>query len=173
MGYLGTVFKRISGTLGRRRSDDPLSHPLGRADDSAIDAALATRGMTRADLFEPGDGVAPHRQRIAAMLAKRGLSPKYITARYWPELKLADHACAYCSGKRRCDKWLGGRRPNDAPHMFCPNAMTFERWRKGSLHRDAGGLGHDIDFILERGLERTRKLLKQIHAPRPSRSKQR
>jgi len=170
MGYLSTVVKQVSAMLGRRRSDDPLVHPLGRADDGAIDAALAAREMDRADLFEPEEGLAPHRQRLAAMLAARGLSPNYVTARYWSELKLADHACAYCIDKRRCDKWLGGRRPDDAPHRFCPNAMTFERWFRGSLHREAGRGGRDIDFILERGLARTREIMQRIRAPGPTRS---
>jgi hypothetical protein len=85
MVYLGDLVRRVSARLWRTRSDDPLRRPLGRALDGAIDEALAARGMARADLFEPEQSVAPHRQRIAAMLAAQGLTPEQVTARHWSE----------------------------------------------------------------------------------------
>lgn len=160
------VFDRVvawlSASMGRGRRGDPLARPLGRATDDAIDAALSARDMGRADLFGSEDTVAPHRQRIAAMLKRRGLSAEQVAARYWPELKLADHACAFCIDKRRCDRWLRGDRPKDSPHRFCPNAMTIDRWRRDAKQRT--GAYRDIDLILEQGLDRAREALKHIRA---------
>lgn len=132
MVYLTKIAKQASAKMRQMLSNDPLLHPLGRAPDSTIEEALATRGLERADLFRWGKTtLAPHRHRIAAMLGAHNLLARQITAHHWLELKRADHLCAYCINKRRCERWLRGRSllPGDAPRTFCPNAMTFERWR--------------------------------------------
>jgi len=165
MVYVTGFAKQASAKLRQMLSDDPLRHPLGRTPDSAIDESLATRSMKRADLFGPEENLAPHRHRIAAMLAAQGLSPKHVIERHWPELKFADHYCAYCINKRRCERWLRGNRPEDAPRMFYPNAMTFERWYRDYLKRDAAGERSSGDSILESGLYRTREMLRRIRPP--------
>ncbi|MGF1608713.1 MAG: hypothetical protein ACFCUQ_04910 [Kiloniellales bacterium] len=114
--------------------DDPLLHPLGRASDSAIDEALMARGLERADLFTPGTTLAPHRHRLAAMLAIQGLSPRDVVADHWPALKTADHRCAYCANSKRCESWLKWGCPNDAPRMFCPSAAAFEQIKASTVH---------------------------------------
>ena len=140
MAYVTKIAKQASAKMRQMLSNDPLLHPLGRAPDSTIDEALATRGLERADLFRWGKTtLAPHRHRIAAMLGAYNLLPTQITAHQWLELKRADHYCAYCTNKRRCENWLRGRSPllDDAPRMFCPNAMTFERWQLATAHPEA------------------------------------
>jgi hypothetical protein len=159
MVYLTEFARRASVKMRQLRSNDPLRRPLGRVPDSAINRALTLRRSGRADLFTRGKTLAPHRHRIAAMLAAYHFSPKQIIARHWPELKHADHLCAHCTEKKRCDRWLRGDRRDDAPRRFCPNVVTFERWRRDYLRHDLGEEVSDGDAILEVGLAQTRELL--------------
>ena len=133
------VAKQVSTKMRRRLNDAPLLNPLGRTADSKIDEALATRRLERADLFKRRSTFAPHRHRIAALLAVHDLSPTQLVARHWPELKGADHLCAHCVDQIRCDRWLRGWHENDTPRRFCPNATTFEQWRH-DCHRHQ----HDV-----------------------------
>ena len=162
MVYLTEIAKQASAKMRHTLCDDPLQYPLGRACDSAINKALAKRRIKRADLFTQGKTVASHRDRIAEMLAAYQFSTGQITARHWPELKHADHLCAYCTNKKRCERWLHGRRTEDAPRRFCPNVTTFEKWRRDHLQRDGVGKRIDGDSILEAGLAQTREMLKQL-----------
>lgn len=163
MVRLTDIAKQASAKMRRLLNDDPLLRPLGRTADSKIDEALATRTLERADLFKRGNTFAPHRHRIAAMLAVHKLSPRQIVAHHWPELKDADQLCASCINKKRCESWLRGRHADDAPRRFCPNAMTFERWRRDRHQYDVVGDKVDGDAILEVGLVRTREMLRRIH----------
>ncbi len=153
--------QRTVAKLGQMLSDDPLRHPLGRASDRAINKALAVRKLRRADLFDRKKPIAPHRHRLAEMLTVFHFSTRDIVARHWSDLKLADHRCAYCANKKRCDRWLRGRHWDDAPRRFCPNVTMFERWRRDYLLRDGAGQNIDGDCILAAGLEQTRQLLRQ------------
>lgn len=108
-------------------NDDPLKRALGRTPDAEIDAALARRGLSRADLFKPGTTQAAHRPRIAGMILMHGLSADNLTEDNWPVLKEADHRCAFCPQTGRCGRWLRWGRANDAPRIFCPNALTFAK----------------------------------------------
>jgi len=164
MVLLADTAKRASRKMRRLLGDDPLLHPLGRIADNKIDAALAARRLARADLFTRGKTLASHRHRIAEMLTVYHFSPTEITASHWSELKLADHLCANCTDKKRCERWLRGRRRDDAPRRFCPNVTTFERWRRDYLQNDYGGNRIDGDSILETGLAQTRELLRQIRS---------
>ena len=130
MVYLTKTARQASAKIRQIFSDDPLLKPLGRASDSEINNALASRSRRRADLFTMGKTLAPHRQRLAKMLAAYHFSPRQIVANYWPELKHADHLCAHCTDKKRCDEWLRDHDNGDAPRRFCPNVTTFKRWRR-------------------------------------------
>lgn len=156
----------LRAIFSRALSADPLLRPLGRADDHCVDGALAARGMVRADLFRPTKSLAQHRNRISAMLAAYDLSPTWLVARHWPALKFADHDCAYCVSKRRCDGWLRGKRPNDGPRLFCPNAATFERWRGEAMRLSAAELGADADAILKNGVAIARDMVENIRSRR-------
>jgi len=158
--------------IRRLAGHDPLRHPLGRASDREIDQALGQHGLQRADLFSRGTTVAAHRRRLAEMLTVYHFSPRLVVARYWPQLKQADHVCAYCSDKARCRHWLRGRAADDAPKRFCPNVAAFERWRDDYVQN----FGHDrIDGeeILEAGVAHTRELLRQQRSPGPATPKNR
>ncbi len=133
MLHLTDLARRLSARLQQIISDNPLLHPLGRASDSSIDEALVARGLARADLFTLGTISAPHRHRITAMLVIQGLPPRDFATHHWPELKAADHRCAYCVNIKRCESWLRWGRKNDAPRMFCPNAATFEQIKANTL----------------------------------------
>jgi len=149
-------------------SADPLLRPLARVPDSTIDAALAARGMRRANLFlRRGGNLAPHRHRLAEMLTVFHFSPSDIVARHWRELKQADHDCARCADPGRCERWLRRRGDDDAPRRFCPNVTTFERWRRDYLERDAAGGMAEGGRVLEAGLEETRRMLQHLHLQRP------
>lgn len=167
MVYLSEISKQASAKMWHMLRHDPLLHPLGRACDSSINQALAERKIRRADLFTRGKTLASHRHRLAEMLTVYHFSPWQITARHWSELKLADHRCAYCTNKKRCDKWLRGRRMDDAPRRFCPNVITFERWRRDFLQDDSVGQRMDGDSILETGLLQTREMLRQLRPQSP------
>ncbi len=162
MVYVTKIAKQASAKMRQRFSSDPLLHPLGRASDSTINAALNRRRWGRADLFTRGKTLVPHRHRLAEMLTVFHFSPRQITSRHWPELKLADHVCAYCTNKKRCERWLRGRRMDDTPRRFCPNAITFERWRRDYLQYDSVGERMDGDSILETGLAQTREILRRL-----------
>ncbi len=164
MVYLTEIAKRVSAKMRHTLSDDPLLRPLGRACDSTINKALAARSIRRSDLFTKGKTLASHRHRIAKMLTAYHFSTRQITTRHWPELKLADHLCAHCTNKRRCDRWLRGRRMDDSPRRFCPNMKTFERWRRGYLLHDYGEEELDRDPVLEGGLAQTREMRRQLRA---------
>ncbi len=151
----------ISAVLRRMLSGDPLLRPLGRTPDSVINEHLTRRRMGRADLFRGGKTLAPHRYRIAAMLAAHKLSARQVAVRYWPALKHADHICAHCADKRRCDKWLRRPAAHDTPRTFCPNATTFALWRRDCQAGAVAEPSGDGEAILESGLVQTRKLLKQ------------
>ena len=166
MVTLTQLAKQISAKMRQMLSNDPLLHPLGRVPDSAIDTALAVRRLRRADLFSRGKNLASHRHRLAEMLTVYHFSSREITARHWPELKLADQLCAYCANKKRCERWLRGRRMDDAPRRFCPNVTTFERWRRDYLQHDCVGERIDGDAILETGLEQTREQLRRLRLQR-------
>jgi len=168
MVTLTKIAKRASAELRQILSNDPLVHPLGRASDRAINKALAARGIGRADLFTQGKTLAPHRHRLAEMLTVYHFSPGEITAHHWPELKLADHLCAYCANGKRCEMWLRGRRRDDAPRRFCPNVTTFERWRRDYLQHGCVGERVDGDSILEAGLAQTREMLRRLGLQSPS-----
>jgi hypothetical protein len=159
MNYLTEIARQASAKMRRLLSNDPLLRPLGRVPDSTIHRALTLRRFGRADLFTPGKTLAPHRRRIAAMLAAFHFSPKQITEHHWKELKHADHLCAHCSDKKRCDRWLRGERSDEAPRRFCPNVMTFERWRRDYLQRDSNEVGAEGDSTLEPDLAKTREFL--------------
>jgi hypothetical protein len=161
MVYLTETAKQASAKIWHTLSDDPLLRPLGRACDGTINKALAARKLGRADLFTPGNTLAPHRHRLAEMLAVYHFSTPQIVARHWSELKLADHRCAHCADKKRCDRWLRGRRAGDSPKRFCPNVTTFERWRRDYLQRECVGARSDGDVLLEAGLAQTREVLRQ------------
>lgn len=170
MVCLTEIAKQASAKMRHTLSDDPLLHPLGRACDSTINKALAVRRIRRADLFTKGKTLASHRHRIAEMLTAYHFSTRQITARHWPDLKLADHLCAYCTNKRRCESWLRGRRMDDAPRRFCPNVKTFERWRSDYLQNDCGEEEMDRDPVLEDGLAQTREMLRQLREQGPTSS---
>ena len=161
MVYLNEISRQASAKMRHMLSDDPLLHPLGRACDSSINEALAVRKIRRADLFTQGKTLAPHRHRLAEMLTVYHFSPRQITARHWLELKLADHRCAYCTNKKRCDRWLRGRRRDDAPRRFCPNVITFERWRRDYVQHDCAGERMAGDTPLESGLAQTCETLRR------------
>ena len=156
------IAKQTSSKIRQMLCNNPLQHPLGRVPDSTIDAALAVRRLRRADLFDRRKNLAPHRHRLAEMLTVYHFSPQEITERRWPELKLADHLCANCANKKRCERWLRRRRTDDAPRRFCPNVITFERWRRDYLQHDSVGERIDGDSMLETGLAQTRQLLKRL-----------
>ena len=102
-----------------------LRGPLGTANDAKIDAALSRLGLTRSALFSPPNEVARHRLRMAYMLSARGVDVDRATREYWPELKSADSTCASCASIRRCERWLQSPWHEDAPQVFCPNAVLF------------------------------------------------
>lgn len=156
--------RRISARVRQIVRDDLLARPLGRVADPEINEALNARRFTRADLFTAGTTVAPHRQRIAAMLAAMNLTPRRATTHHWRELKIADHRCAHCAETARCDAWLAGDRGTDDPRHFCPNAMTFEAWRQAYLQRCPAAELLDGDLILEAGILETRELLRRFSA---------
>lgn len=162
MVRLTAITTQTSTKIRRLLGKNPLLHPLGRTSDRKIDLALATRRLERADLFKRRHTFAPHRHRIAAMLAVHKLSPRQIVAHYWPELKRADHLCAHCIDQIRCERWLRGRYADDTPRKFCPNAITFERWRRERHRDDVVGDKVDGDAVLELGLVRTREMLRLI-----------
>lgn len=114
-------------------SDDPLIRPIGRTPDGVIDAALAVRGLVRSDLFLPETSLAPHRRRLASMLATEGLSVLELAADHWSELKAADHRCKQCVETRRCERWLRSEGEDDSPRKFCPNAQMIERLKTRPL----------------------------------------
>ncbi len=155
------IARQASAKMRHMLSNDPLAQPLGRVCDSTIDEALAVRRIRRADLFTRGNTMASHRHRLAEMLIVYHFSPPQITARHWLELKLADHLCAYCTNKKRCDGWLRGRHRDDAPRRFCPNVITFERWRREYFQHDFVGERVDGDTLLETGLAQTRETLRR------------
>jgi hypothetical protein len=162
MVTLTQIATQTSAKMRQMLRNDPLLQPLGRIPDSTIDAALAARRLSRADLFSRGKNLASHRHRLAEMLTVFHFSLREITARHWPELKLADHLCAYCTNKKRCERWLRGRRMDDAPRRFCPNVTTFERWRRDYLQHDAGGERMAGDSILETDLAQTHEMLRRF-----------
>jgi hypothetical protein len=164
MVTLTQIAKQTSAKIRQTLNHDPLLQPLGRVPDSAIDKALAVRRLRRADLFSRGRNLASHRHRLAEMLTVFHFSTREITARYWPELKLADHLCAYCANKKRCERWLRGRGMDDAPRRFCPNATTFERWRRDYLQRDSVGEGIDCDSTLETDVAQTHEMLRRLRS---------
>ena len=133
MFNLARMRRQATARLRQFMSKDPLLHPLGRTPDGRIDAALAVRGWRRDDLFRAGRTLAPHRHRIAAMLLAQELVANDIVTRHWPQLKVADHLCARCVNKWRCEDWLWGKRPGDTPRKFCPNSMTFQHWRRANF----------------------------------------
>jgi len=108
-------------------SGDPLLHPLGHASNRSIDKALEVHGLARADLFTLGTTLAPHRHRLAAMLAIHGLSPKEIATDHWQELKAADNRCANCVNVEYCENWLRREDKKGTPQIYCPNAIKFEQ----------------------------------------------
>lgn len=130
----------LMGMLRRAMCRGVLDQPLGRASDREIDAALERAGSDRVKLFSPSGAIAPHRVRMAHMLAAHGVNAAYAVAQRWDALKIADHYCAHCSNARRCRNWLTWGRRNSAPSMFCPNAQLFEsiaanQAGTGTLHR--------------------------------------
>ncbi|NNE83370.1 MAG: hypothetical protein HKN28_05305 [Alphaproteobacteria bacterium] len=145
MVYFTETARQASAKIRQIFGDDPLLKSLGRASDSAIDSVLASRSTRRADLFTVGKTLAPHRRRLAKMLAAHHFSPRHIVANYWPELKHADHLCAHCANKKRCDGWLRDHDRSDAPRRFCPNVMTFERWRRDYMRSDADADGTKVE----------------------------
>jgi CBS domain-containing protein len=167
MVVLTQIARQTSAKLRQMLSNNPLVHPLGGAADSAINRALAMREFRRADLFTRGKTLAPHRHRIAAMLAAYHFSPKQITADHWPELKHADHRCAYCIDKKRCERWLRESHIYDSPRRFCPNAMTFEQWRRDYLQLETVEDKMDGGSILENGFVQTRESLRRLRRQSP------
>lgn len=103
----------------------PLQHPLSQHSDDEIDRALQVLGKDRCALFSPGPGNAPHRQRMARMMAHCGVSPNFAVRHYWDALRQADQACVECHNLGRCKIWLGCPIIKSAPQRFCPNAATF------------------------------------------------
>lgn len=145
MVYFTETARQVSAKVRQLLGDDTLLKPLGRASDSAINNALASRSTRRADIFTLGKTLAPHRRRLAKMLAAYHFSPRHIVANYWPELKHADHLCAHCTNKKRCDEWLRDHGSSDAPRRFCPNVTTFTRWRHDYLQGESGAEGITVD----------------------------
>lgn len=129
MQKLLDLIRRSVSKAASEKKALPLLHPLGRANDQVIDAALRESELSRADLFRPETSIAPHRHRIARMIPMQGLDPETLTRDFWATLKEMDHRCAHCENTRRCERWLRWGRVNDAPRMFCPNATTFEAIR--------------------------------------------
>lgn len=160
--------KTVAAKVRQIFAGDPLLRPLGRTPDSVINQYLARRGMGRADLFRGTKTLAPHRYRIAAMLAAHKLSAREVAARCWPALKRADHICAHCADTKRCDRWMHQPAPEDAPRTFCPNATTFEQWQRDKCSGTADGAVADGETLLEGGLEQTRALLRQQSGPTPA-----
>ena len=119
--------KRVASRLHGTVRDEVLAEPIGRTPDRMIDAALVVRGMSRAALFTPGAALAPHRERLAGMMAEHGLSPTDVVATHWDQLKEADQLCAVCANKERCAAWLDHGHDDDSPRKFCPNALVLER----------------------------------------------
>ena len=81
------IVEQTASTVRRMLSKDPLRRPLGRVPDSMIDAALAPRKLSRAELFSRGKNLASHRHRLIEMLTVFHFSPQEITALHWPELR--------------------------------------------------------------------------------------
>ena len=104
---------------------NPLRAPLGRLDDSVIDASLDGLNMDRHNLFSPEASVARHRKRISGMMSTLGIRVEPVIDQCWNELKQADQRCAYCSDVRRCEQWLSFGLGTDEPRYFCPNATFF------------------------------------------------
>jgi hypothetical protein len=42
-------------------------------------------------------------------------------------LRDAERVCACCETLQRCHAWLAGRRDQDSPRLFCPNAETLDQ----------------------------------------------
>lgn len=105
---------------------NPLRLPLSELSDDDIDSALRADGKDRRALFSPGPGNAPHRRRMARMMAHYGVTPGFAVRRYWRALRRADRLCTECRSRRRCLSWLDWPANEDAPRVFCPNAETFE-----------------------------------------------
>jgi hypothetical protein len=124
------IAARAAEHLWRAFDDDPLSKPLGRVPDCLIDKALSERGLNRVDLFTLQTAQAPHRKRVAAMMAIKGISAVSAVEENWNALKEADHRCAYCDNARRCSRWLNWNRDNDAPRLFCPNSETLDAFEQ-------------------------------------------
>lgn len=157
--------RKVVTKLRRTFSRDPLLRPLGRTPDSIINRFLARRRMGRADLFRGGTTLAPHRHRIAAMLAAHKLPLNHVVARHWPALKRADHLCAHCADTRRCERWLRQPAPEAAPRTFCPNAATFAQWQRNSGAGTSDRAIADGETILDAGVTQTRELLQQQSGP--------
>lgn len=108
----------------------PLAHrsrrPLTRWTDEALDRRLAARGRNRAHLFLDCPGTAPHRRRMARMMAHFGVRPEQAVCEFWGVLKAADQTCVACPNTRRCISWLDWPVGRDAPRVFCPNTGVFD-----------------------------------------------
>jgi len=103
-----------------------LGRPLCDSTDAELDRALAAAGRSRADLFAVTPGNAPHRQRMAQLIAHFGIAPHFAAGHFWDTLRAADGVCLRCGNRRRCKSWLEWPVSNDAPRVFCPNAKTFD-----------------------------------------------
>lgn len=109
----------------RRWRNPVLAHPLEEASENQIDAALASAGLDRAQLFEPETAVAAYRVRMAGMMKTLGVDAQPLARGSWKSLKRADANCAACRETGRCERWLMWGRPNAGPQVFCPNAQYF------------------------------------------------
>jgi hypothetical protein len=84
---------------------------------------LIDLGLCRSEALDLAGAPADTRERLEAMAWARGLPVAAIDAEHWRAADMA-RACAQCGERRRCRRWLRGRRSDD-PEAFCPNAGHF------------------------------------------------
>lgn len=104
--------------------------------DEQIDRALAKAAMRRGDLFAAAKGNARHRRRLGKVMRYFGIDPERMAEERWPELKRAERVCLYCSKAHRCQSWVDGAAPDDAPRNFCRSVALFDEI-VGLFHRKA------------------------------------
>ncbi len=121
-----TIGPRLTALFGRRWPGRYLRKRLAGLSDEDWDGLLSSQGMTRADLFTVFRGNARHRQLMARMIAHFRVDLDHATRRCWDELKRADGVCAGCVRSKRCRDWFVWDLKNDAPRIFCPNAVRFD-----------------------------------------------
>lgn len=104
--------------------------------DEQIDRALAKAAMRRGDLFAAAKGNARHRRRLGKVMRYFGIDPERMAEERWPEVKRAERICLYCSKADRCQSWVDGAAPDDAPRNFCRSVALFDEI-VGLFHRKA------------------------------------